>query len=244
MNIIQFYPFSENTASFAESPKPASKYLPEWYRKQPGVVGLPEEQTAQGVVGPTIKKCMPIFDMLTAGYMITAPCDIYLDATNSEKLTYSVPPALRQFQGDLFASHSREQYSELPIDETKNHRDLLRIMPLWAIKTPPGYSAMFIHPQLSMDSPLWAFPGIIDTDSFIVDGHFSFLVDKTFKGVIKQGTPLVQVIPFKREDWSSWTGEEIASEVSSKALNTQRLKLRSNFVNAYKNKFRFKKEYK
>jgi hypothetical protein len=117
-------------------------------------------------------------------------------------------------------------------------------MPLWAIKTPPGYSTMFIHPQLSMDSPLWAFPGIIDTDTFIVDGHFSFLVDKTFKGVIKQGTPLVQVIPFKREDWSSWTGEEIASEVSSKALNTQRLKLRSNFVNAYKNKFRFKKEYK
>lgn len=244
MSTIQFYPFNESIVSFAEPPKPANKHIPEWYKRQPGNVPLPEQQASQGVVGVTIKKCMPIFDMITAGYMITAPCDIYLDATNPDKLVYSLPPALKQYQGDIFASHSREQYSEFPIDDTKSHKDLLRILPLWAIKTPPGYSTMFIQPQLIKDSPLWAFPGIIDTDTFITDGHFSFVVEKDFKGVIKQGTPLVQIIPFKREDWSSWVGEEVASEVASVEINRQRLKLRSNFVNAYKNKFRFKKEYK
>ena len=62
---------------------------------------------------------------------------------------------------------------------------------------------LIIQPQNADDSPLMAISGIIDTDKFIVNGHFSFIVKRGFSGIIKQGTPLVQVIPFKRENWTS-----------------------------------------
>ena len=69
----------------------------------------------------------------------------------------------------------------------------------------------------------------------------SFFVKSGFVGVIKQGTPLVQIFPFKREPWQM---ERVNAEQSEKATDRQFLKLRSTFVNGYKNKMRSKKEYR
>jgi hypothetical protein len=168
------------------------------------------------------------------------PCDVYLDATDPERLSWSIPMSLLSYQGDMFASHAREQFSEMPIDKNKYHKDLLRIFPFWAVETTKGYSTLFVQPQYSDETPLLALQAIVDTDAFVSDGHLSFLVEKGFKGVIKQGTPLVQVIPFKRE---SWKMELVPIEESLKKVSSQRLKIRSSFMNAYKNKFRSKKDY-
>jgi hypothetical protein len=184
---------------------------------------------------------MPIFDIFTAGYMLVAPCDIYLDATSPEKLEWSIPSGLKQYQSDLFSFHSPEQYENYPVDPDKYHKQLLRIMPTWCVGTEDGYSTLFINPQHIYASPLWAFSAIVDTDKFVTDGHLSFLVEKNFKGVIKQGTPLVQIIPFKREAWES---EIMVPEVSTTLFAQQRFQLRSVFTNGYKLKFRSKKEYK
>jgi hypothetical protein len=237
---IKFYPFSEKTISFAPPPIPALKMLPGWYRAQPSEV---EEETnlLRGNFAATVKKCMPIFDSMTAGYLILAPCDIYLDSTNSEKLEYSVPVSLKMFQSDMFASHDRKQYTNYPIDYSDSHKDLFRIMPFWSIQTEKGYSTLIMNPMHGESSPLTAIPGIVDTDSFISEGHFSFIVKSNFKGIIKQGTPLVQIIPFKRD---SWEMEIVSEEESERILSKQRLSLRSTFVNGYKNKMRAKKEYK
>jgi hypothetical protein len=240
MGKIRFYPFSDKTIQFAEPPKPTSKYTAEWYKKQPGQIDE-KSSMANGVVFTTIKKCMPIFDMMTAGYVLAAPCDIFIDATDPNKLVYSVPQAMKQFQGDLFASHSPDQYSEYPLDRSKYHKDIIRLLPFWAVKTEKGTSSMFIQPQHGDDTPLTAFSAIVDTDTFMSDGHFSFLVEKDFKGIIKQGTPLLQVVPFRREAWSS---EVVELEESENEFKKQRLSLRSTFLNAYKAKFRSKKEYR
>ena len=240
MKKITFYPFSDSTQHFAPEPQPASKFLPEWYKKMPSQINS-EEAIVFGQVNTTIKKCMPVFDMITAGYIISSPCGIYLDSTNESKLSWSIPITLRSYQGDMFASHSREQYSLLPLNEKEYHRDLLRIFPFWAVGTESGYSAWFRQPAYGDDSPLLALEAIVDTDRFVSDGHLSFMVKKNFKGVIKQGTPLVQIIPFKRESWEM----NIASpENASNVFSKQRLNVRSTFMNAYKNKFRDKKEYK
>lgn len=239
MPIIGFHPFSEKTANFAEPPKPALKNTPEWYRNQPAVS---KEHTSykQGTVASTIKRCMPVFDSMTAGYIIAAPCDIYVNATDPNELVYSIPRQLMEFKGDIFSSHPVEQYSEYPIDTNRYHKSLLRIQPFWSIETPKGYSALFINP-IHRPSPLFAFSGLIDTDGFISEGHLSFLVEKDFDGIIKQGTPLVQVIPFQRESWES---QVFSAEESLPRLKRQGMKLRSSFQNAYKTFFRSKKEYK
>lgn len=238
--IIKFYPFNEKTVEFAPPPVPASKVVPAWYRSQAGEISSKTDML-RGSFAATVKKCMPVFDSMTAGYIISAPCDIYLDATNPEKLEYSVPIALKSFQPDMFAFHAREQYTEYPLDVSKYHKDLFRIMPFWSVGTEKGYSCLFINPMHAEESPLVAIPGIVDTDGFITEGHFSFMVKKDFKGTIKQGTPLVQVIPFKRDNWEM---QIVDPDESQRALDKQRFNLRSTFVNGYKNKMRSKKEYK
>lgn len=239
MPIIKFHPFTDQTSNFAEPPKPSARHIPEWYREQPGQVPGKSALEA-GVIASTIKKCMPVFDITTAGYMIAAPCDIYLDSRDPDKLIYSIPEHIRQFKGDLFSTHAAEQYSEYPIDPNRYHKDLLRIQPFWSIGTPEGYSTIFANP-FHRNSPLFAFSAIIDTDNFVSEGHLSFLVEKDFDGIIKQGTPIMQIIPFQREAWES---EVLTEEQALPLLKKQRLGLRSVFSNAYKNKFRSKKEYK
>ena len=48
-------------------------------------------------------------------------------------------------------------------------------------------------------------PGIVDTDTYNIEINFPFVVngDKypSLRSLIKRGTPIVQVIPFKREQW-------------------------------------------
>lgn len=239
-NTIRFYPFSEKTTFFAPEPMPASRHVPDWYKAQPGSI-RDEEMYPKGQLSSTIKRCMPIFDGMTAGYILGFPCDLYLDTTNPEKIEWSVPLPMKSFASDMFATHAPEQYDHYPVDTNKYHKQLFRVMPFWAIQTPPGYSALFMHPMHKDHLPFLAFGGLIDTDKFITDGHLSMLVEKDFKGVIKQGTPFVQVLPFKREDWEM---ELVDHKEASEALTKQRLNLRSTFVNSYKNKFRSKKEYK
>ena len=241
MPTIRFYPFSEATASFVPGPKPASKVVPDWYRMQPGNKGDSEMIPANGMAASTIKRCMPIFDAMTAGYMIVAPCDIHLDATNPDRLEWQIPAQLQQHKADLFATHAPEQYENYPIDPERYHKQLFRILPTWSVGTDEGYSVLFTNPYHTDESPLWAFTGLIDTDTFISEGHVSFLVKKDFKGIIKQGTPLYQLIPFKRDEWHA---EYMDAEKSRSLFDRQRLNLRSTFINGYKNKFRAKKEYR
>jgi hypothetical protein len=240
-NIIKFYPLNDKTVEFSPEPKPGSRALPEWYKKQPGSVDSGELLAQFGQPASTVKKCLPIFDVITAGYIIVAPVDIYIDATDPEKLSYQIPAAMSLFKGDIFATHDRRQYANMPMESDLYHQDLLRVMPFWIASTPPGFSALFLDPLHKDPSPLTALPGLIDTDGYPSDGHLSFKVQKGFKGIIKQGTPLIQIIPFRREDWKM----EIADASESESfLKRHRMNLRSTFNNGYKNKFRSPKEYK
>lgn len=233
MSVVTFYQSHEGIDALVEPPKPASKTLPEWYRRQ----GAP-----LGEFGSTIKRCMPIFDIMTAGYILELPCDIYVDATNPEKLEYFVPQdVLDNLQEDLFAEHLPEQLSEYPKTQGRHHKDVLRINPFYTVGTEKGYSSMLVQPFHGDPSPLQAFPALIDTDTFISSGHYSFYVEKDFQGIIKQGTPLIQVIPFRRD---SFTTKVVLFDKAKVILKKQGARLRSTFTNGYKNKFRTLKDYK
>jgi hypothetical protein len=76
----------------------------------------------------------------------------------------------------------------------------------WNVKTPPGYSCFYLDPFLFQNEYFATWQGIIDTDTFNVgmdNAQIIFYpkVDHSF--VIKSGTPLVQIIPFKRETWNA-----------------------------------------
>lgn len=236
---ITFYSQQKETTEDVR-PSPAVKSIPEWYKKQPAKVDQAYDLST-GTAALTVKKCLAIFDSMTAGYYFYAPCDIYINATDPEKIIKSIPQGQNIKMSDLFAEHNKLQYMEYPLDSSKYHKDIIRISPLWSVGTSKGTSTLFMHPMNTSIVPLFAIPGIVDTDNFISEGYFSFFVEKDFNGVIKKGTPLVQLIPFDRGNWSSSfvTGEE-SNEIHKKQRNS----LRSVFYNGYKDMFRAKKDYK
>ena len=64
--------------------------------------------------------------------------------------------------------------------------------------------------------------------------------DTTFEGLIPKGTPIAQVIPFKRDSWEM----EIGSTEDQKSSHQIRLQLESKFFDIYKTMWWNKKEYK
>jgi hypothetical protein len=237
---IRFYSHGKETAIFAPKPEPALRNVPDWYKRQAGSVDE-DSALAKGVSTGTIKRCMPIFDAMTAGYLLCFPMDVYIDATNPEKLVYSAPNPMMKSSGEMFSVHAELQYDQYPVDKDVWHKQLFRILPFWSAQTSEGFSALAIHPLHRESETFKTVSGLIDTDVFSSDGHFSMHIKKGFKGIIKQGTPFVQLIPIKRESWEM----EIANDVdSAEFLLKQRLRVRSSFKHSYKEKFWNKKEYK
>lgn len=219
-NIIQFI----NKSEFEQIhlPEPAAKNIPEWYRDAPSKVTNKEEESDQyseyidsfgnkkKVVSSgsiqsidtdlTIKRCIPVFDAMSVGYILKVPGDIEVYTTKSpiddKKATaFSWTPLAP------IDSHSKEQLEGYPHNGVHKLRFPKFINP-WIIKTAPGYSCLFI-PPVHRELKFNILPGIVDTDTFDFAVNFPFIMtDPDFEGTIKGGTPMVQVIPFKRDSFS------------------------------------------
>lgn len=165
-------------------PIPASRVIPEWYRKMPGVIG--------GV--DTIKKCIPFLDAFTSGYIIPLPMDVIYHNESKQFVTQS--------SMKINSDHMKTQTEFIQLPEEYDDQPH-KWMNNWLIKTPKGYSTLFIHPANREDLPFKSIMGIVDTDKHPVLINFPFFIKKDFNGIIPAGTPMIQAIPFKREEWSS-----------------------------------------
>jgi hypothetical protein len=238
-NNIEFISSFPKMASVFPEPEPSSKNMPQWYKEQLSYFDN-DKTPKEGFQNLTVKKCMAISDVLLMGYVLKAPCDIYIDTTDGETLKYDLPGKL-PFSKPMFGGHHQLQYDKMPIDKDFYVRDLLRLNMVWLIKTKPGYSCLFINPMLGEESPLMSVPGVIDTDEFLNTGLFSFFVKKNYKGIVKKGTPLIQVIPFKREEFDHAVIKDI--NITNK-LQEQDMNIRTNYNSGYKNLFWKAKRYK
>jgi hypothetical protein len=85
--------------------------------------------------------------------------------------------------------------------------------------------------------PFQTFSGVVDTDSYTMPVNFPFLLRKDFEGVIPKGTPIAQVIPIRRD---SWTSEKTQYLEKNRFMLDD---LRSTLSRAYKERFWNRKEY-
>lgn len=235
---IEFIPKFTSLASVFPQPVPANKILPNWWKMQAGYTD-DNQEIKDGSMGLTIKKCQAIFDTMTMGYYLLSPIDLYIDATG-DTIKVEIPKEFAQDYYNIIAVHPKQQLEQYPF-RPHLHDSLIRFHPMWLIKTPPGYSCLFTRPMHANNGGLEAIPGVIDTDSYISDGYLSFSVEKGYKGIIKQGTPIIQVTPFKREEWSHKINLDEKFQIE---LDVQRKKVRSKFQNAYRLLFWSKKNYK
>jgi len=163
-------------------PIPASKSVPDWWRKGPRVIDGVE----------TMKNCVPILDSLTAGYLITLPVDVFKRKGMDHVIVDS--------SVSIVTEHVKSQTSFFPVPEEYEEQPH-KWTHHWKITTPKGYSCLFIHPLNSPQLPFHSFSGIVDTDKHPIIINFPFVFKKDFEGTIPAGTPIIQIIPFKRDSW-------------------------------------------
>lgn len=210
---------------------PAIKEIPEWYKKTNSYYGDGKFKVVNGNSNQTIKKCMPVFDAISAGYIIKTYVDIFVSQQNGSTL-FQWP-----YFGRPIEFHSPNQAENHPIN---NDGPIPKWENPWKIETKSGYSCLFISPMHRDNSIFTIFPGVVDTDKFGLPVSFPFVLnDKSWEGLIPAGTPLAQVIPFKRDSFEM----EISTKVDEKERNRLLTKINSTWNNSYKNNFWTKKQY-
>ena len=207
-------------------PQPASRFVEPAYKK----LGRFESKNLHNA---TVKTCIPFLDSMTAGYIIPFDQDYVVDPVEND---FSVTPANKeQFN---FGFHSKAQ---LPKEWHKKTGEYAgKFINKWLIKTPPGYSCLFIHPMNRSEDRWKILEGVVDTDNYVNVINFPFILKKRDEQfLIKKGDPMVQLFPFKRESWKSWVGF-YHEKLHSKTMNM----LNSKWVDRYKTMFWNKKNYR
>lgn len=164
-------------------PAPASTSIPRWFKELPAIID--RELTS--------KRCVPMLDGYTAGYFIYTSCDLYWDGESFTHNANGYEPVSQHLKSQVFGIDFGDEYSDQPF----------KFLSPWVVKTPKGYSTMFTHPVNREELPFKSFTAVVDTDNHTLPINFPFMMKSGFTGTIPAGTPIVQVIPFKRDDWSS-----------------------------------------
>lgn len=220
--LIKFIPFVKDKSllRYAETPKSASNFIPDWWKKQELKVNDSEFDNL------SFKSCVPFLDSLISGYMIYTNQDILVSLEDQRpKLTWTTLPEPLVFRGDS---------KNLPVP-AGHFPDHFAWQIHFGFVMPKGYSALLTHPLNRFDLPFTSVSGIVD-DEMPWAGQFTFWVKNDFQGIIPKGTPIGQIIPFKREDWKSQRSDDLVQYALDK------LHEKSTIRGGYYKKFMHKKK--
>ena len=140
--VIEFF-CREDLYGVIPEPVPAYKNIPEWWKR---LANTNDQRDHFGSKTFTAKKCMPLLDAMSYGYIIPLQADLHV-ITNSDRsiLKTTDSPALK-----ISEFHSLEQVGgkNAPGYPAKP----LKFINHWCIKTAPGWSTLFIPPMNRVDS--------------------------------------------------------------------------------------------
>ena len=244
MNIIEFSTREDYLLSEEDRPIPSKLNIPEWYKK-----------LGHTIENKTIKGCIPFLDTLSSGYLLKLPQDInikfnidIIDHKSKEKkvdtfINYALDGWYNEFNFNKPSEinlnfekphiHPANQLLGSPMLEKHCYYSVPKILNPWIIKTPPGYSCLFVPPLNNTDDRFSIIPGIVDTDTYNNYVNFPYIINgnkyKKLDTVLKKGLPYVQIIPFKKESWKMKF-----SKIDNKERFKLILKLKTKLLNSYK----------
>ena len=193
------------------SPQPAREIMPDWFKRLPAV---DKERLSATNNGQTVKRCMPFLDALTTGWILPLAATVRLEITDDGKTVN----AGWDFDRTMISYHGKHQvagHPHLPRPPSKFHN-------FWTIRTPPGWSCLFTPPLNRVNPVFEIVSGVVDTDLYVSPIHFPFFAtaeDGLY--VLEKGTPLAQVIPFRRD--AAALPAEIRAETPEDAATSKRV---------------------
>ncbi len=231
-----------------QHPYPASSNPPAWYKKLP-VQERPPHVFEDNAVATsrTIKACIPVRDLLFSGYIVPLWEDLLSQKTNQDSpRLFSFASASERDEPQEEASISRHfvnQFPGSPIEKATRSAPAPKLGCPWSFHTDPGYSTLFIEPQYR-ENKISILPAIVDTDRW----HsvlFPFTFNEKFSGktiemeTVPEGTPIIQAIPFKREDF------KMHVEIRKPGEKVNWLyQLRKKLLNSYLKSYHTRKNYR
>lgn len=267
-----FFSTEQECLDVIPHPVPAYRHMPEWFRKLKTTGSDPKIPMKEA---GTAKRCVPVLDAVSQGFMIPLWCDLYvrvakgirlLDDRGNEiskildngitdndligKVFLEGDPAVARIERDEalavsvemsmdqvrdnkpIEGHDWSQVGDLcDLKKFKIGKTLLKFTNPWSIKTPKGWSVQFKNPSNNWSNNIHILEGVVDTDEYILPVNFPFVWTGSEEGewIIPKGTPLVQVIPFKRTPMDVKVG--IYNLKKEAELNN---KLLTKFVDRYK----------
>ena len=135
---------------------------------------------------------MPFLDAMTTGWIIPLAATVRLEVTDGGKTVHSG----WDFDRPMVSNHGPHQIAGHPM----SHLPPCKFHNFWTIKTPPGWSCLFVSPLNRPNGLFEVVAGIVDTDTYRAPVHFPFFATgPDGLHTIAKGSPIVQVIPFRRD---------------------------------------------
>ena len=202
MPTIDFIAHNEKTVRDFK-PVLAKSISPEWWKKTK--VGM----HIRGDFVQTIRACPAMDDWLKSGWFVLANRDIEVIRYEDQTVTREEKvKGERRLPRIVSPSHpSKQAFDSFEyLGENAPVKDAFKMRNPWNIKTPPGYSCFYLDPFLFQNEYFATWQGIIDTDKFNTNQDNSqiiFYPKVNHSFTIKKGTPMCQIIPYKRDTWTA-----------------------------------------
>ena len=233
-------------------PSSTQKEIPEWYKeadrfaKMPNgeyykaskeVCPFPKDGTDEdyGKI-PTWKACPAIMDAFSTGYVLKTPCDLTFFKNSQGIIDVKIDDAKYK---DFCTQRSPMPQFEHPKGYYQHH---FAWSSPWGLELPEGYSSLFMTPMNRFDLPFLNTTGIVDSDKVHLLGSFPFFIVEGWEGTIPAGTPYIQILPFKRENWKQKIEILNQSEIYGKMVDNSKF-YRQPDGGIYKNQIWSRREY-
>jgi Family of unknown function (DUF6065) len=193
------------------APVPAREALPDWFRRLAPVDKNHLSTTDNAL---TVKRCMPFLDALMAGWILPLAATVRIDIRDNGQTVDTG----WDFDKTMVSNHHPYQVNGHPMQP----RPPCKFHNHWTIRTPKGWSCLFIPPMNQPNGVVEIAAGIVDTDEYTSLIHFPFFAtapDGLY--TLEKGTPLVQVIPFRRDDLQ--LPGTVRAETAEEAAERQRI---------------------
>jgi len=199
---INFKARSKTEFEIQLKPYPAVKQLPTWFTNMDpyeGADGFPNLNKTLRIINgnsnASFKKCVPMLDSMSAGYIIPLWTDVLVEQENNESVIHW------RTSSNVFELHGPSARKVIP--PIGYEQKVYKYLNCWIPETPKGYSCLITSPLGHHDLIFKSIPAIVDTDKSKIELVFPMWIKSGFQGLVEKGTPMVQVIPFKRDDWES-----------------------------------------
>lgn len=235
---ITFVSKSKYGWEVSNKPYPAHQSIPDWWRNLTPYYPSENDpegkkiQINKGVSNATAKKCVPMLDAITSGYLIDLWSDVQITQTKEG------PYVSWRVSESVFNLHGPSSRDVPP--PTGYSNVVMKFNNFWIPKTPKGYSVFITSPAGRNNDPFKAIPAIVDSDKSTTELVVPMWVSESFEGIVEKGTPLLQITPFKRENWKS----DFTFVDHNEYLIMEDKNFQSTLVNHYIKKIWNKKTYK